>query len=458
MRKILNTLVGISLLTGTMVSATTVGVDWGGLYGNAFSGRLSQALGGAVTSTGDYTFDSVADADYRIAFGSVFSPTADSRYLAPAGKTSLLHTGMQLVNHSTSTVPTEAGLYRWSATEDPNQLSKTNPTNGGSDPMSLSVAYFAQKADFLNGLDAAGAVGFSDQADGASVSMSVLRNKNNGEATIAFVVQEGSSWYATITDTRAASNSDWSGTLSINPYQADWYAFDPSINQFLDITNLGAAKAGSTFENITAFGISGQIMGYNGTVANSQKLDFTAFSGSFTEILADSAELAIDFGSADYVSGSINSGKTVNQSNGDFDFDGNADDRASSVAFGSVFTSANSGNWSNVVGKSNGQIYHGVSVAVMDKQTIDPADPMDRIADNTTDGDRIQLGNVKITDEMMRLVVAVYWNATDFLNGGVAAPLVDEADSLSVNLASAGTKPTVRFLVQAGGSWYVSAD
>ncbi len=253
-----------------------VGVDWGGSYGST---SLNQGTGAATTDTAtDYTFDAVSDAAYSVAFGSVYTPSVDSRYLAPAGKTGPLYTGMQLVNHSSSTVPTEAGIYRFSAATNPNQLQKTNPTNGGSDPMSMSASYFSKKADFLNGLDSAAGISFVNAVDAASVSMAILRNKNGGTATIAFVVQEGTDWYATIATNRAVSGSDWSGTLTVNPYTADWYAYDPSANQFLNTDDLGAAKAGSTFTNITAFGITGQSMGYDGAVANTQKLDFTGFS------------------------------------------------------------------------------------------------------------------------------------------------------------------------------------
>ena len=126
-----------------------VGVDWGGSYGNDFSSSLNQGLGSVATSTGDYTFDGTSDAAYRLPFGTVYSPSADSRYLAPKGKTELLYTGLQLVNHSTSTAPSEAGIYRWSASSETNVLQKTNPTNGGLNPMSMSVAYFSKKEDFL---------------------------------------------------------------------------------------------------------------------------------------------------------------------------------------------------------------------------------------------------------------------------------------------------------------------
>jgi hypothetical protein len=141
----------------------------------------------------------------------------------------------------------------------------------------MSTSYFAKKTNFLNGLNTAGPVGFSDQADGASVTLSDLRN-SSGVATVGFIAQEGSGWYFSLAHTRAAAAGVFSGTISLNPYTANWYAFDPLSNQLLDTGNLGTAKAGSTFNNINAFGILGQNFGFVGTVANSQKFDVTGFS------------------------------------------------------------------------------------------------------------------------------------------------------------------------------------
>jgi hypothetical protein len=271
------------LRAGGVWSAAVPGVDWGGSYGNAFSGTLNQGLGSTVTSVQDFTFDAVSDAVYRIPFGSVYTPSVDSRYLAPSEKTGALYTGLQLVNHSTSLAPDSAGIYRWSAAVSPNQLQKTNPGSGPG-TQSMAVSYFAMKAGFLNGLDSAAGIGFANAADAASVTLSALRNKNNGTAAIAFLAQEGSSWYAAVVTNRATASSDYAGTLTLNPFTADWFALDPSVNLFLNTGDPGTAKAGSSFTNITAFGISGQILGYDGSVANSQKLDFTGFSGSFTAV------------------------------------------------------------------------------------------------------------------------------------------------------------------------------
>ena len=266
------------LWVGAAGADSILGVDWGGLYGNSFSSTLNQGLGGAVTSTGDYTFDGVSDAAYRIPFGSVFTPSSDSRYLAPDGKSGLLYTGLQLVNHSTASVPSDAGIYRWSAVVNPNQLQKTNPTLGGLNPMSMSAAYFVKKVDFLNGLDSSEELGFADVVDGVSMDVYV---RNTNVAVIGFLVQESANWYATIH--KPSANNAYA-VLSVNPCTAEWYAFDPVSNQFLNAGNPGEAVPGSVFTNIMAFGIYGQHMSYNGVAVNAEKFDVQGFFGTFEPV------------------------------------------------------------------------------------------------------------------------------------------------------------------------------
>ncbi len=279
----------IALWAGIALADGVPGVNWGGSYENGTTGTgIGQGLGAATTSTRDYTFDAVSDAAYRIPFGSAYSPSADSRYLAPTGKTGPLYTGLQLVNHSSTSAPTDVGIYRWSASTNPNQLQKTNPNTLGSNPMSMSVAYFVKKADFLNGLNSAGKLGFSDATDGAVLDAYV---RNTNAATIGFLVQNGTRWYATVK--KPAVNNAYA-VLAINPYAADWYAFDPVSNQFLNVTNLGSTIAGSTFTNITAFGIYCQHMNFNGTVGNAEKFDVQGFSGRFTAVAKSKATLIDD--------------------------------------------------------------------------------------------------------------------------------------------------------------------
>jgi hypothetical protein len=164
--------------------------------------------------------------------------------------------------------------------------------------------------------------------------------------------------------------------------------------------------------------------------------------------------VAVDFGGS-YSSVNINSTWAETWKNGDFDLDGNADDRTSIVPFGSEFTPPNSANWTVLPGKSNGKIYQGFNVAVLDDTATSPQLAMSRIASNS----RIQMGNTKLADKQLSQAFALYWVAAGFVNG-TPAPLINTNSSLSVTLASGGSKPAVRFLVRAqqSGKWYVSAD
>lgn len=434
------------LIAGVVLSAVVarsdglVGVDWGGSYGSNFSSSLSQGLGSTISSTGDYTFDGTSDAAYRLPFGSSYTPSLDSRYLAPAGKAGTLYTGLQLVNHSTSTAPTEAGIYRWSASTATNVLQKTNPTNGGLNPMSMSVAYLSKKEDFLCGLSSHSSLSFSDSSDAVSLTVFV---RNITDTTMGFLVQDGTNWYATI---NTPTGSDTVATLSLNPCAADWYAFDPVANQFLDVDSPGSAVAGSVFSDIQAFGVYGQHNGFDGTQVNREKFDVQAFSAAFTFP-------AVRFG-GNYASSNINSSKTVAYDTADADFDGNADDRIGCVAFGSVFSPPNHTSWTNLPGQSNGTIYHGISVAVLNDTSVDPAISFDRLG-GVVDDDVIQMGFTRISGETLRQASAIYWTAPDYLNGVTPSML----DSLEVALGNQnGVGGEARGLLQAGGCWYVSSN
>ena len=166
------------------------------------------------------------------------------------------------------------------------------------------------------------------------------------------------------------------------------------------------------------------------------------------------AQVAVDFGGA-YSDRSINSGKKVAHVTGDFDFDGVVNDRAAVVEFGSLFTPPRSGAWKELDGKSNGPIYQGLSIALLGEPDVDLEDIMSRVSMG-----RIQMG-VKCPGQELRLAAAIYWEAEDFLCSGketVMAPLANEPKSLTASLKHNGVKPVIRFLVQAEGKWYVSAD
>jgi hypothetical protein len=164
-------------------------------------------------------------------------------------------------------------------------------------------------------------------------------------------------------------------------------------------------------------------------------------------------QVAVDFGGK-YSDRSINSSKRVSHVTGDFDFDGAVNDRAAVVEFGSLFSPPKHGSWNELDDKSNGTVYQGLSIAVLGGN-VDLEDVMSRFS-----GDRIQLG-AKCPGQMLRLAAAIYWEAGDFLCKGkeaVSAPLANEPKSLQASVKNNGVKPVARFLIQAGGKWYVSSD
>jgi hypothetical protein len=162
--------------------------------------------------------------------------------------------------------------------------------------------------------------------------------------------------------------------------------------------------------------------------------------------------LAVDFGGT-YADQTINAAKRVSYADGDFDFDGTASDRAAVVKFGSPFSPPGSGAWKEQKGKSNGPIYQGLSVASLGNGTdIDAKSMMSRCA-----GSRIQLG-VKFPGTL-RLATAVYWMSDSFLCGNKSPVfLADAPESLAAALRLNGVSPSVRFLIQADGKWYISAE
>lgn len=170
--------------------------------------------------------------------------------------------------------------------------------------------------------------------------------------------------------------------------------------------------------------------------------------------VAYGGQVAVDFGGK-YSERSINSSKRLTHVTGDFDFDGAVNDRAAVVEFGSVFSPPKHGSWNELDDKSNGPIYQGLSAALLGEPDVDLENIMSRASMG-----RLQLG-AKCPGQTVRLATAIYWEAEDFLCSGketVLAPLANEPKSLKASFKHNGAKPLARFLIQAGGKWYVSAD
>ena len=71
-------------------------------------------------------------------------------------------------------------------------------------------------------------------------------------------MRNGTDWYI-------SADSIGNGTLSVLPYLADFYAFDPADNLLFDADNPGAAVSGSTLTNVTAIGLHMQHSNYDPT-------------------------------------------------------------------------------------------------------------------------------------------------------------------------------------------------
>jgi hypothetical protein len=169
--------------------------------------------------------------------------------------------------------------------------------------------------------------------------------------------------------------------------------------------------------------------------------------------------LAVDFG-ADYVAAQINANSTRNgPTTGDYDFDGNDDDTARTVTFGTVFAPSTSGSWTTPAGKSGANLRYGQLVANLDS-ALDPSDSV--TYDRITTGDRVDFsGKVSATsDATMSLASAYYYDKADFLRGQDAVTNLVFDDSSEINILFHVDRHVGegRALVRNGSQWYVSAD
>ena len=162
---------------------------------------------------------------------------------------------------------------------------------------------------------------------------------------------------------------------------------------------------------------------------------------------------AVNFdASAVLVSSNINSTfKTSGDTLGDYDFDGNADDRASFMPMGTLFAPSTHPLYTPAVGQNNSAIYQGVSLArIDDAVTAAPILDMNRLSDSAA-----QVGlNGASASETFRIASAFFWKAEDFLNGSIE--LADEADSIQFTGGSAGANWNTHILIETGEKWYVS--
>jgi hypothetical protein len=255
-------------------AAPVFGVDWGGNFtgGRAINfGSDYSKLGGV--QTGDYDLDSSAnDRAQIVQFGTVFTPSTSSVYASPDGKTKKLYTGGQVANIGSGSNPS-FNTYRFSS-KGVAQAS-VDPAFATS-AMRESVAYYSQKADFLGGLSGASNLKFDNIAGGATL-VTAFANVGTSGNTGRLLVEDGTSWYVSAT---VVMGSGASLSSSYNPYADLWYAYDPSVSQFLDTSNLGIGVAGSSFNDIEAFGVFMQTGVFDGTTGDEPLLAVSAFSAA----------------------------------------------------------------------------------------------------------------------------------------------------------------------------------
>ena len=254
-----------ALQLGTAWSFGALVVDYSGSYVTA---NRNAAQTPVSFATGDYDFDGSSDDRAKILTWN--SPFQVNNFVAPEGKTSVLNIGLQIANLNSAADPA-FGLVRVAS----NSLLQFGSGGGAPGAQSLSAAVIVNKANFLN-LSSSDPLTFLSSAGSLSVSLTF-----NGAGSARFVVQNGSQWFLSATSTTT------SGTFGadFNPATELWYAFDPTANQFFDASSPGAGVAGSTLQDINAFGVYTLFSNYDGTAAaNATRVNYSGFQASLTPV------------------------------------------------------------------------------------------------------------------------------------------------------------------------------
>lgn len=176
---------------------------------------------------------------------------------------------------------------------------------------------------------------------------------------------------------------------------------------------------------------------------------------------------AVDFG-ANYSGSNINSagwgsGQTppVAYTTHDANFNGLTTDRTQYVSLGQEHTAPNAGAWTTPVGKSGAVIRYGTSIANIGSSD----DPTMSLVRYNAGADLLQTTSGAGTSAM-RMASAWYWEKSSFLNGADSfdsLAFANQAGSLTASFSNSGTPSTgntrlARFMIQSGGSWFLSGD
>ncbi len=240
-------------------------VDYSGSYVTA---NRNAAQTPVSFATGDYDFDGSSDDRAKILTWN--SPFQVNNFVAPEGKTSALNIGLQIANLNNATDPA-FGLVRVAS----NSLLQFGAGGLAPGAQSLSAAVIVNKANFLN-LSSSEPLGFLSSAGSLSVSLTF-----NGAGSARFVVQNGTQWYLSA----AATTTNGTFGADFNPATELWYAFDPAANQFFNEASPGTGVAGSTLQDINAFGVYALFSNFDGTAAaNATRVNFSGFQANLTPV------------------------------------------------------------------------------------------------------------------------------------------------------------------------------
>lgn len=271
--------------------AQTRGVAFGGDYNNSGTGTLNAQLTSPTQNTGDFDFDGIAD---------------DARYLLPitnnyrvplviapnpgiTGVTFNIYAGYQAVYADyNSTVIATVGApanykHRFNGTgADTLQASIPNPITGQGGTVSVVFAPNSVKADFLNNFNTVSKVGFLDAAASVTFDVSKFPNSSGTPVGTSFaraMVKSGANWYVSNTATSTA------GVFSLNGFTETWYPYNPATNLVFNASSPGTAVAGSTINNIQAYGVLCQVSGVpNAAGVASAEFLVRGFTADFVDV------------------------------------------------------------------------------------------------------------------------------------------------------------------------------
>jgi hypothetical protein len=160
-----------------------------------------------------------------------------------------------------------------------------------------------------------------------------------------------------------------------------------------------------------------------------------------------------------YVAASGNFTNATTTQTGDYDFDSNSDDRRTYQGITTVLGAMGNPFASGAASNRTSVVRGGFQMTMMNSSAT-PVFGLRRITESATvNGDFISLGSGASADPM-RLVSAINVAKADFLDGANAANKLsfDNAVNMKARVATvSGANSLVRFLVQNGSDWYISA-